>query len=97
MRLKSTVGSALELCQLPTVNCQPEMLNEPVVSVPVLSNTTCVMLLNISRLFAFLNSTPFLAARPKPTAMAAGVASPMAQGHAITNTAILLNRLVLND
>ena len=39
---------------------------------------------------------PFLAALPKPTAMAAGVARPMAQGQLITNTAILrINELVV--
>ena len=64
-------------------------MNFPVVSVPVLSNTTCVMFLNISRLVALRKRIPFFAARPKPTAIAAGVASPIAQGQAITNTAIL--------
>ena len=70
-------------------------VNFPVVSVPVLSKTTCLMLLNISRLLAFLNNTPFLAALPSPTAMAAGVARPMAQGHEITSTAIPLNNELL--
>ena len=31
---------------------------------------------------------PFFAARPNPTEMAAGVASPMAQGQEITSTAM---------
>ena len=46
----------------------------PVVSVPVLSNTTCFIFLNISRLVAFRKRIPFFAARPSPTAIAAGVA-----------------------
>ena len=66
------------------------MVNFPVVRVPVLSKTTCVMFLNDSRLVALRKRMPFFAARPSPTAMAAGVANPMAQGQAITSTAILL-------
>ena len=69
------------------------ILNLPVVNVPVLSNTTCLIDLNISKLFAFLNSIPFLAPRPKPTATAAGVANPIAHGQLITKTAILRNKL----
>ncbi len=66
------------------------MLNCPLVSVPVLSNTTCRIFRNDSRLPAFLKRIPLRAALPKPTAMAAGVAKPMAQGHEITNTAMAL-------
>ena len=65
----------------------------PVVSVPVLSNTTCLMVLKVSKLVASLNKTPFLLALPKPTEIAAGVANPIAQGQEITSTAIDLNRL----
>ena len=36
------------------------------------------------------NRIPVFAARPNPTAIAAGVANPIAQGQAITNTAMLL-------
>ena len=57
---------------------------------PVLSNTTWRISLNVSRLEALRKRIPFLAARPKPTAMAAGVARPMAHGQLITNTAIAL-------
>ena len=70
-------------------------VNFPVVSVPVLSNTTCLILLNISKLLAFLNSTPLRAALPSPTAMAAGVARPMAHGHEITSTAMPLSKELL--
>ena len=70
-------------------------VNFPVVSVPVLSNTTCLILLRISKLLAFLNSTPLRAALPSPTAMAAGVARPMAQGHEITSTAMPLSKELL--
>ena len=72
-------------------------LNEPVVSVPVLSNTICLMFLKFSRLVAFRNKIPVLAARPNPTAIAAGVANPMAHGQAITNTAILLMSACVNN
>ena len=47
------------------------------------------MSLNNSRLVALRNRMPVLAARPNPTAMAAGVANPIAQGQAITSTAML--------
>ena len=65
----------------------------PVVNVPVLSNTTCLMSLKVSKLFAFLKSTPLRAPRPKPTAIAAGVAKPIAQGQEMTKTAMARNML----
>ena len=43
-------------------------------------------------LFAFLISTPLVAALPKPTAMAAGVAKPIAHGQEITSTAMPLSK-----
>ena len=58
----------------------------PLVKVPVLSNTTVSTLPAISKLWASLNHTPWRAATPIPAIMAAGVASPNAQGQAITNT-----------
>ena len=63
-------------------------LKLPVVSVPVLSNTTCVMFLNNS---GFLHSgTALRSWRPaQSNSNGSGVANPMAQGQAITNTAIL--------
>ena len=68
----------------------------PVVKVPVLSNTTCLISLKVSKLFAFLNKTPLRAPRPNPTAIAAGVAKPIAQGHEITSTAMARNILSPN-
>ena len=58
--------------------------------------TTCLMSLNVSKLFAFLNKTPVRAPLPSPTAIAAGVAKPMAHGQEITKTAMDLNILSLN-
>ena len=60
----------------------------PLVSVPVLSNTTQVILYALSRFSPPLMSTPFSAPFPVPTTMAAGVARPRAHGHAIIRTAI---------
>ena len=58
----------------------------PMVKVPVLSSTTVSMLPAASRLCASLNQTPWRAATPIPAMIAAGVAKPKAQGHAMTNT-----------
>jgi DNA processing protein len=77
-------------------------------SVPVLSNTPLArcQLLHVfvpvlskhhSRLLALRKRMPFRAARPKPTAMAAGVAKPIAQGQAITSTAMLRNKAGVNS
>ena len=67
-----------------------DILNSPVVSVPVLSKTTVVIFLNNSKLFALRKRIPFFVALPSPTAIAAGVARPIAQGQLITSTAMLL-------
>nr|WP_244859836.1 hypothetical protein [Intrasporangium calvum] len=48
----------------------------PLVSVPVLSLTTVSMRADVSRAVAFVKRTPRLAARPAPTMIAVGVASP---------------------
>ena len=58
----------------------------PMVSVPVLSSTTVSIFPAASRLCASLNHTPWRAATPIPAMIAAGVAKPRAQGHAMTNT-----------
>src|SRR5690554_1138554 len=64
----------------------------PSVMVPVLSSTTAVMRRARSRLSASLISMPFSAALPTPTIMAVGVASPKAQGQAITSTVTMASR-----
>jgi len=62
----------------------------PFVSVPVLSKTIIEISLVLSKLSPVLNSMPFFDPRPVPTIIAVGVASPKAQGQAITNTATAL-------
>ncbi len=63
-------------------------VNSPVVSVPVLSNTMVCALANSSIVSPPFTSKPDFAPRPSPTIIAVGVASPMAQGQEITNTAM---------
>ena len=58
----------------------------PVVSVPVLSSTTVVTAREDSSTSAPRITMPSWAARPVPTSIAVGVASPRAQGQAITST-----------
>ena len=60
----------------------------PSVMVPVLSKITISILWDASKASPFLNKTPASAPLPVPTIMAVGVASPRAQGHAITRTDI---------
>ena len=55
--------------------------------VPVLSSTTTSSLCAVSSAAPSRMSTPFSAPLPVPTMIAVGVASPRAQGHAITSTA----------
>ena len=64
----------------------------PLVIVPVLSKTTKSTLPVSSKAEAFLNKIPFLAPLPDPTIMATGVASPSAQGQAITKIDIALDK-----
>src|ERR1039458_7217831 len=64
--------------------------------VPVLSNTTVLILKADSRLEAFFIRIPFEAPNPVPTIIAVGVANPNAQGQAITITAIKLSIAALN-
>ena len=60
----------------------------PRVKVPVLSRITVLSLCEISSASPFLISIPNSAPLPIPVVTAVGVASPKAQGHAITKTAI---------
>ena len=59
----------------------------PVVRVPVLSNTTVVMVRIRSSTSTPLMRMPMFAPRPVPTMIADGVARPRAQGHAMISTA----------
>ena len=61
-------------------------LGAPTVSVPVLSNTTVLILLNRSNCSACRNRKPCFAAAPAATTTAIGVARPNAHGQAITST-----------
>jgi hypothetical protein len=56
----------------------------PLVNVPVLSKTKVVIEEIFSSTSPPLIKIPYLAAIPVPTITAVGVASPRAQGHAIT-------------
>ena len=79
------IGSSATTCGLPTV------------SVPVLSKATTATRCANSSASASLMSTPCRAATPVPTMMAAGVARPSAQGHAITSTDTALRIAVCGD
>ena len=61
----------------------------PCVRVPVLSNTTAVILYACSSVLPPLIRMPFIAPRPVPTITAVGVAKPSAHGHATTTTEML--------
>ena len=58
----------------------------PTVRVPVLSKTTVPTRCSSSSASALLISTPSSAPLPVPTMIAVGVASPIAQGQAMTRT-----------
>jgi len=64
-------------------------LGSPRVRVPVLSSTIAVSLCARSSASLLLNRMPFSAPLPMPTMIAVGVARPIAQGQAITSTAIM--------
>ena len=64
----------------------------PTVSVPVLSITSVSSIAACSSAAASRNSRPCRAARPVATRIAVGVASPSAQGQAITRTAMAWTR-----
>ncbi len=59
------------------------------VMVPVLSRTIVSSFVAISRASLFLKRIPFSAPFPVPAIIAVGVASPRAQGQAMTNTATI--------
>ncbi len=59
----------------------------PLVIVPVLSKTIVSTSLSVCRAAPWRISTPFSAPIPLPTIRAVGVASPRAQGHAMTREA----------
>ena len=59
----------------------------PCVNVPVLSKTTVLIVLAISREPVFRNTIPRCAPLPVATRNATGVANPRAHGQAMTNTA----------
>ena len=58
----------------------------PTVIVPVLSRNIVLILAVFSKVSLSRNNIPSSAPRPTPTTIAAGVANPSAQGHAITST-----------
>ena len=64
----------------------------PSVIVPVLSNITVSTLCASSKASPLFISIPFSAPLPVPTIIAVGVASPSAQGHAITSIDINIVR-----
>ncbi len=64
----------------------------PLVKVPVLSKIIVFTLCAFSRISPPLIKIPNSAPFPVPTMMAVGVASPKAQGQAITNTATIFKR-----
>src|SRR5208282_64111 len=63
-------------------------LGFPMVTVPVLSKSTQVILLAFSRTSPFLMRRPFDEAMEVKARTASGVASPRLQGHAMTSTEI---------
>ena len=87
-------------CNLPTVNALSGLISScivsysltvsplgiPLVIVPVLSNTTLLVLPIISIIAADLKRILDFAALPLPTIIATGVASPRAQGQLTTST-----------
>ena len=91
-------GCSLALCRLaaaassaasswPAAATKATSRGRPTVSVPVLSNATVSTRWASSSAWASLIRMPCFAATPVPAMMAAGVASPSAQGQAITSTA----------
>ena len=60
----------------------------PVVSVPVLSNTSVSISLLACKASIFLTNTPISAARATPAMVESGIAKPSAQGQAIISTVV---------
>jgi hypothetical protein len=79
--------SASRRAASPSTATQATSIGRPSVSVPVLSNATTETSCAISSASASLIRMPWRAATPVPTISAVGVASPSAQGQAITSTA----------
>ena len=77
-------------CLLSTVSLTTISVTDgcPFVIVPVLSSTIAVNLCACSSAALFLKRIPFSAPLPTPTMIEVGVASPMAQGQAMTSTAV---------
>ena len=73
---------------MPSAGTISVTFGSPLVIVPVLSRATICTSPAVSSDSLVLNRTPFLAARPLPTMIATGVASPSAHGHEMTSTVI---------
>ena len=73
---------------MPLKTVMPVTSGLPSVIVPVLSSTTVSTRCAVSRASPDFTSMPFSAPLPVPAIIATGVASPSAQGHDITRTAI---------
>ena len=67
----------------PSATTKSVSSGRPLVSVPVLSSATTPTSFRLCRASPWRNSTPSSAARPVPTMIEVGVASPMAHGHAM--------------
>src|SRR5699024_10546796 len=73
----------------PSVTKTSVNIGSPLVTVPVLSNTTVSIDWVFSKCSPPLNRTPISADLPEPAMMEVGVASPSAHGHAITKIEII--------
>ncbi|EZF99250.1 hypothetical protein H113_01129 [Trichophyton rubrum MR1459] len=71
-------------------------LDFPIVTVPVLSNITCLIFVAASSAAPPLTKIPCSAPTPVPTMTAVGVLRPSAQGHAKTMTDIQIFRHTIN-
>ena len=65
----------------------------PVVSVPVLSNTSVSISLLACKASIFLTNTPISAARATPAMVDSGIAKPRAQGQAIISTVVKIDNV----
>ncbi|CFE03918.1 Uncharacterised protein [Bordetella pertussis] len=74
----------------PSASTRSVSSGRPLVRVPVLSTATTRASLSACSASPLRNSTPSCAARPVPTMMEVGVASPMAHGQAMMSTATAL-------
>ena len=74
----------------PSATSKSVSSGRPSVSVPVLSSATTCTSRRLCSASPLRNSTPSSAARPVPTMIEVGVASPMAQGQAMISTATAL-------